>query len=83
MKRVSMVVALILLTSSALAYDHDDKSINTGSELRDWCKEESGATLIGNGLKPFNWTASYWDDADVLNVKGSWRVVGDEVTVEC
>jgi hypothetical protein len=66
-----------------MAGHHDEIVINSGSELRDWCKEESEAALIGRGLSPFNWSASYWDEVNVLMVKGSWRVNDADVTVEC
>jgi hypothetical protein len=34
-------------------------------------------------LTPFNWTASYWDQANTLMVKGQWRTEGANLTVEC
>jgi hypothetical protein len=77
------VIFLSLVASTAVAEHQDDRVINSGSELRDWCKEASEATLIGRGLSPFNWTASYWDQANTLMVKGQWRVEGSNFTVEC
>jgi hypothetical protein len=74
---------LVLVGPAAMAGHHDEIVINSGSELRDWCKEESEAALIGRGLSPFNWSASYWDEVNVLMVKGSWRVNDADVTVEC
>jgi hypothetical protein len=38
---------------------------------------------MGKGTTPFNWTASHWDQAGTLFVKGSWRVNDKEVIVEC
>ena len=72
-----------LLASTAVAGHQDDRVINSGSELRDWCKDASEATLIGRGLTPSNWTASYWDQVNTLMVKGQWRVEGSNFTVEC
>jgi hypothetical protein len=66
-----------------MAGHQEDRVINSGSELRDWCKDASEATLIGRGLMPFNWTASYWDQVNTLMVKGQWRVEGSNFTVEC
>ncbi len=80
--RSTMAAALLLLASSAMAR-HDDTPINSASELRDWCKEESEAALIGRGLSPANWTARYWDQVNTLMVKGQWRVDGADYTVEC
>jgi hypothetical protein len=79
----SMALALTLVASSAIATPHEDMPINSGSELRDWCKRESEATFIGKGIAPSNWSASYWDQGNVLMVKGTWRINGSDVTVEC
>ena len=75
-------LVLALAASSALSHP-DDRAINSGSELRDWCKAESQATFICKGQTPCNWSASYWDEGNVLMVKGSWRVNDSDVTVEC
>ena len=81
MKRlVSLLV--VLVASSAMAH-REAARINSGSELRDLCKEESEEALIGKGLAPFNWSASYWDQGNVLMVKGKWSVNGSSVTVQC
>jgi hypothetical protein len=82
MNRVA-ALTLGLLASSAMAGHHDEVVINSGTELRDWCKEESEATLIGRGLTPFNWTASYWDQVNTLMVKGQWRTTSGNLIVEC
>jgi hypothetical protein len=79
----SAAVFLSLIASTAFAEHQDDRIINSGSELRDWCKEASEATLIGRGLTPFNWTASYWDQVNTLMVKGQWRVEGSNLIIEC
>jgi hypothetical protein len=49
----SLIVLIPLLVAApAIAEHHEDRVINSGSELRDWCKEESEATFIGKGLTP-------------------------------
>lgn len=73
---------LLLMASSAMAA-HGDRMINSAGELRDWCRHESDASIIGRGQTPANWTARYWDEGNVLNVKGNWRVGAAEVTVTC
>jgi hypothetical protein len=78
-----VVLTLGLFAASAMAGHHDEMIINSATELRDWCKEESEATLIGRGLTPFNWTASYWDQVNTLMVKGQWRTSSATVIVEC
>ena len=79
----SAVVFFSLIAATAMAGNHEDRVINSGSELRDWCKDASEATLIGRGLSPFNWTASYSDQVNTLMVKGQWRIEGSNFTVEC
>lgn len=84
MNRIAALsIALALMSSPAMAGHHDDMVTNSATELRDWCKEESEATLIGRGLSPFNWTASYWEQANTLMVKGQWRTTEANLTVEC
>lgn len=51
MKR-SVTLILLLTASSAMAH-REDTPINTGSELRDWCKDESEAAFIGKGMTPY------------------------------
>ena len=82
MTRYTLRVAFLLLAGPAIA-DHRDQPINTASELRDWCKSESEASFIGRGLQPSNWSASFWDEGNVLVAKGQWRVDAAMVTVEC
>jgi hypothetical protein len=76
-------IFLSLVAFTAMAGRQDDRVINSASELRDWCKDASEATLIGRGLTPANWTASYWDQVNTLMVKGQWRVEGSNLSVEC
>jgi hypothetical protein len=84
MRRLACL-AYILFTSAAMSNErpHDETPINSAGELRDWCKSESEASLIGKGITPSNWTASFWSEGNVLIAKGSWRVGTDDVTVEC
>jgi hypothetical protein len=81
--KYSLVPALLIMSVTASAIDHDDIPINSGSELRDWCKSQSEAALVGRGMTPFNWSASYSDQGNALQVKGKWRVNGSDVSVEC
>lgn len=84
MNRVAVLTLGLLACSSAMAGHHDETVINSGSDLEHWCKEESEATLMGRGLTPFNWTASYWDKVNTLMLKGQWRTSGtNSVVVQC
>lgn len=77
------VVIACLLASPAFAANQYDPPINSSGELLEWCQQESQATFIGKGITPYNWTASHWDSADTLFVKGSWRINTKEAIVEC
>lgn len=76
-------IAAFLFATPIFAANQYDPPINSSGELLEWCQQESQATLLGKGIKPFNWTASHWDEADTLFVKGSWRDNTKEVVVEC
>ena len=81
-----MLRALLLLVFAAPALAHedaDDLILATGSDLRDWCKQESEAHLIGQGKTPVNWTARHLEKANTLIVEGQWRVGAEDVAVEC
>ncbi len=82
MKRLSLALVSLIMGSVATAH-YEDKPINTGIELRDWCEAVSEASFIGKGVRPSNWSATFWAEGNVLLVKGSWRVDSQEVTVEC
>jgi hypothetical protein len=75
--------AALSWSCTAWAAHPPDRPINTASELRDWCRDQSEAALIAKGLSPSNWTASYSDAGDILSVKGQWRVDASAVAVEC
>ncbi len=83
MKPWMLALLLGLTGGPATAAHHEDLRINSATELRDWCRDESQAVLAGRGLAPANWTASYWDQENVLMVRGKWRVADGEVTVDC
>lgn len=77
-----IAAALLLLASQASAHQ-EDIPINTASELREWCRAESEASFIGQGITPYNWSASHWAEGNTLLVKGSWRVGTAEAAVDC
>lgn len=73
----------VLLFSIAAQADDEDVPINVGSELRDWCKAETQAHFVGMNVTPYNWSASWWEEGNMLIVKGSWLVRNKAVAVEC
>lgn len=83
MRRLSLFVASLAFASSAMAVDAGKMPILNASELRDWCRVETEAYFIGQGVTPYNWTASWWDEVDLLQVQGEWRVGSGSVSVRC
>lgn len=60
-----------------------DITIESANDLRDWCEASSHDLYVGQGIAPYNWSASYWEKDGILNVKGSWRIDDKEAIVEC
>ena len=90
MKRVSTglaVTALLVIAGSAPATgdheSHHNRVINQASELVSWCRSEAEARYIAKNITPYQWTASFHDDSNVLYVDGKLRVHGDDVAVRC
>src|SRR5262245_31002026 len=90
MKRVSVGLAVAALFASAgsspAAGDqesHHSRIIDQPSELVPWCRSEAEARYIAKSITPYQWTASYHDDSNVLYVDGKLRVHGDDVAVRC
>jgi hypothetical protein len=80
------LVMLALLPFSALADEtiyHEEKIINTSQELKDWCKNESSMYYLAQDITPYNWTASWWIDGDVLHVRGTWNINDKDTTIKC
>lgn len=83
MKIKSIIFFLFILFAVPVLAHEEDLPINSSSELREWCREESEAYFVGKGVTPYNWSASYWDKGNTLFVKGNWRVDGKDIIVEC
>jgi hypothetical protein len=91
MKRVAVglaVAALLVIAGSAppASGDHEshhNRIINQASELVPWCRSEAETRYIAKNITPYQWTASYHDDSNVLYVDGKLRVHGDDVAVRC
>jgi hypothetical protein len=81
---VKCEIALLLCVVAIPALAHDeDVPIQSASELRDWCRQETEAYFIGKGESPMNWTASYTEQGNTFHVAGKWRVSSRDVEVEC
>jgi hypothetical protein len=72
--------AILLLTTSLPAFC---RVISQASDLVPWCKAQAEARYTAKNITPYNWTASYHNDTNVLYVDGKLRVHGDDVTVRC
>lgn len=79
-----IITAFFLMGVTSLAFGHDgDRVIHQGSELVDWCKSEAEARYIAKNITPYQWSASYHDQSNVLYVDGRLRVHDNDVTVSC
>ena len=80
---LNVILTFILLSMPMDNIDDQDKPITSSRELVEWCQAESHQYFIAHEKTPYNWTASWWDDATTFYVKGSWLVDKDYLTIEC
>lgn len=78
-----MCLALLLAALVAYAHEEEDEPIENASELRTWCKEESEAYFVAEGVTPYNWSASWREEGNTLIVEGEWRVGREQIPVTC
>ena len=78
-----LVAILVLFPVVVSAHKSNAGSIQSGVELVEWCKSKGEAHFARKGITPYNWTASWWTDVNVLVVAGSWRIGNDDIHVEC
>ncbi|MCL6417356.1 hypothetical protein MIB92_16980 [Aestuariirhabdus sp. Z084] len=57
--------------------------ISSQSDLVRWCKSESEQFFLAQVTRPYNWTASRWQEGNILKVKGDWLVGSRHQTVYC
>lgn len=81
--KYTIFLLLFLVAFQVDALDDEEVPINDAAELRDWCREESEAEFVAKNITPYNWSASWWQEGNMLLVEGYWRVGGDEVIVTC
>ena len=74
---------LVVFVSVATWADDDDIPIDSSSQLREWCKAETEAHFVAQDITPHNWSASWWEEGNILMVEGSWLVGNDHVVVKC
>jgi hypothetical protein len=88
MRHLALLTLSALLPLAAAAQDTAEidahhQVINLASELVPWCRAEAEARAIGQGHTVYQWTSSYSDRADTLEVKGKLRVEGGDFAVTC
>lgn len=81
--KYAISLGFLLIGMQVGAVEEMDEPINDAAELRDWCKAESEAEFVAKDVTPYNWSASRWQDGNILLVKGYWRIESDDVMVEC
>lgn len=81
---IALYLALLLVAFGACAHDDEgDEPIENASTLRAWCKEESAAYFAAKGETPYNWSASWHEEGNLLIVEGEWRVGHTRAAVSC
>ncbi len=85
MRAIAPLLFLLALPVSAHGDGDIDEErvISLASQLAPWCRDEAEAIVIGRGGTPYQWTASYRDRGDRLQVDGRLRVDGEDVAVRC
>lgn len=77
-----VVIYIMLFAVSSYAYG-EEIQFNTSADLKSWCKNESAEYFLAKDKTPFNWSASEWNEGNIINVKGSWKVGVVEFVVKC
>jgi hypothetical protein len=77
-----IVIAFLLATPVFATNQYDHLAIRVVN-CSNGVSKNLKPPYLGKGITPFNWTASHWDSADTLFVKGSWRIDTKEAIVEC
>ncbi len=80
--RKCLVIALLLFIPSLMAQPRHT-GVMRAADLRDWCRDKSKSYLRKKKLEPYNWTSSWWLDADVFRVEGIWRTQAGDHGVRC
>lgn len=80
---VTMVLLAALGAGTIHAHESDELPVLSGSELLDWCRQESEARFVGEGRRATNWTARHLERGNELQVVGHWRVDGERHRVDC
>lgn len=80
--RIGFAIAAVITALAAHAHE-PERMFLQASELVPWCRAEAEARYIAKSMSPYQWTASYREDGNVLIVDGKLRVHGDDVGVHC
>ena len=57
--------------------------INSSTELKEWCKQESSLYFTSQNKTPYNWNASWWSEGNIIHIKGEWLIEKETITVKC
>ena len=80
------MLALALTTTLALAPAPavaEERIFRQASQLQPWCRQEAEAHFTGRGIETYQWSASYSESGNLLQVRGTLRAGGQAVTVTC
>lgn len=78
-------MVLCLGTAVLLAALFFRSRIWTQSELTDWCREQTAASLLREHANPTQWTPLLYSEPgeDGLEIVGQWRIGLKDVQVQC
>lgn len=84
MKRVWMVALLALFMAGPVcASSKVTGKVKDSSAVREWCESRSKRHFKKEHITPYNWTASWWDEVNVIVVEGQWQLESGRALVRC
>jgi len=81
--KLILAVLIGVVPTTCLASKAGSGSMQSSTELLEWCEAKTRSHYAGKGITPYNWSASWWEEGNVLFVRGSCRIESEYVTVEC
>ncbi len=79
-----LAVVLALSPLFALAQNPgDERTVAQASDLEPLCRQEAEARYVARNIPTYQWRASHHDRGNTLQVDGTLRAGGEDVTVTC
>jgi hypothetical protein len=83
--KVLLTLYIILFTVASCGNNKVEKEvlIKTPLEAQTWCKNKSIKYFAEKNKTPQGWTASWRNEGENIDIKGTWKVDGIEYIVQC